>query len=102
MKTKYIKIAVSDRLPEKGGFYYTYTESGLKIADWFYEGKFNYVSPSYYPEYWLEEVPDHEDEMREMLEECKLQLEYLNKPERGTANNVLSRLNTLLTKLKQQ
>jgi hypothetical protein len=44
----------------------------------------------------------HEDDVIDMLYECKNQLEYLNeKQERGTTNAVLSRLDTLLQKLSK-
>ncbi|MDR4892245.1 MULTISPECIES: hypothetical protein [unclassified Chryseobacterium] len=100
MKVKYIKVSVSDILPENDGLYMTnlgsliysgierkfYTEESLEI-----EGI----------EWFLKEVPDYEDEMKEILEECQLQLEHLNYPvQRGTTNSVLSRLGTLLTKIK--
>lgn len=45
------------------------------------------------------EVPDREEEMREMLEECKNRLEYLNgRFPTGTTSNILSRLQKLLNK----
>lgn len=110
MKTKYIKVSVSDRLPEKDGVYFSWIdnpnsefhlvpEDYNKICRRAENGQFN----SFYDVTdYLIEVPDYEEEMKEMLEECRLQLEHLNSfKERGTTNSVLSRLETLLTKLKQ-
>lgn len=58
IKTLYRKVAVSERLPLKSGFYFTYAKSGTKKTIWFMNEKFSYVSPSYSPDYWLEEVPE--------------------------------------------
>lgn len=47
--------------------------------------------------YWIKEVPDNTNQLMELLEECKVQLEYLNNDkEHGTTNNLLSRLETIL------
>ncbi|MCT3674462.1 hypothetical protein HZQ94_14840 [Elizabethkingia anophelis] len=68
MKTKYVKVPVSERLPEKSGFYFTSKNSGVTEVVWFMDGKFSYVKPSYTPEFWLEEKEDHSEEMLSMLE----------------------------------
>ncbi|MGG7470798.1 hypothetical protein ACVVIH_20600 [Chryseobacterium arthrosphaerae] len=68
MKTKYIKVSVSDRVPEKSGFYYTFSTSGIKETVWFINDSFSYVSPSFTPQYWLDEVPDYEEETYRMLD----------------------------------
>jgi hypothetical protein len=70
-KTKYIKVAVSDRLPEKSKCVKVIDQSD-NIYDGFITDKdvwqvytqFEYGNI----EYWLEEVPDHEEEMREILQ----------------------------------
>lgn len=105
-KVKYTKVNTADRLPEKSGIYITNLGSLL-----FYEYEDEEVFKSLRSEkifsisqieFWLEEFPDREEEMREMLEECRVQLEFLNEhQERGTTNSVLSRLKTLLNELKQ-
>lgn len=75
MKTKYVKVPVSERLPEKSGFYFIIkpnshfdklkaTYFSVNTED-FGDGKDNEA------EYWLEEVPDHSEEMLSMLEEVK-------------------------------
>ena len=63
--SKYIKVSVSDRKPDRSGDF-------LTNMGWLYfnpdtkEWGFHYPSPL--PEYWLQEVPDYEDEMKEMLD----------------------------------
>lgn len=68
MKTKYIKVSVSKRTPEKRDYFHT--NKGklvfLPFAGW-YRGCMKVDDP----EHWLEEVPDMEEEMREMLEEIR-------------------------------
>ncbi|MEN5308774.1 hypothetical protein ABE425_14755 [Chryseobacterium cucumeris] len=93
--SKYIKVSVSERTPEKEGDYFCVIANGPSIMTCrsMYFERFKGIT------HWLEEKPDYEDEMKEMLEECQLQLEHLNNPSRGTTNSVLSRLETLLTKL---
>lgn len=78
MKTKYIAVPVSERLPEKEGKYQCITKSGnFKYVS--FSGVFIY-EPFYEEEeleYWLEEVPDHSEEMEEMLNEIFLELDSL-------------------------
>lgn len=96
-RTKYKKVAVSERLPEKEGDYFCVIANGPSIMTCrsIYFDRFKGIT------HWLEEVPDYEEEMMEMLEESRLQLEHLNSfQQRATTNSVLSRLETLLTKLK--
>ncbi|WP_126654092.1 hypothetical protein [Chryseobacterium aureum] len=67
MKTKYIKVSVSDRLPETAGNYYIINSIGTKQIEYFNGRR---LTESFIePEYWLQEVPDYEDEMKEMLDE---------------------------------
>lgn len=103
MKVKYIKVSVSDRLPEAEGKYMIYHKGFRTTLRSTFDPK-DHEKIEYYKEnieYWLEEVPDYEEEMKEMLEECKIQLEHLNYPvQRGTTNSVISRLETLLDKIK--
>lgn len=64
-KTKYIKVLVSKRVPDESKEYIT--DLGfLKYSSTmnFFIGHPGLVQK---PKYWLEEVPDREDEMREML-----------------------------------
>ncbi|KGT09524.1 hypothetical protein NV63_06775 [Elizabethkingia anophelis] len=93
MKTKYVKVPVSERLPEKSGFYFTSKNSGVTEVVWFMDGKFSYVRPSYTPEYWLEEKEDHSEEMLSLLEGI-VDAQY--SPEIS-----LSELNTRIRKAKE-
>ncbi len=100
--SKYIKVSVSDRLPDKYGKTGVIDNKGeFKTTEFLGTTNEEIFRVKY--DYWLEEKPDYEDEMKEMLEECVLQLEHLNSfKERGTTNSVLSRLETLITKLKTE
>lgn len=60
MKTKFIKVPVSERLPNKSGRYHT---SMGRI--WFFEDKRKWQFAGV--EYWLEEVPDYQDEIVDVL-----------------------------------
>ena len=101
---KYIKVSVSDRLPE--------VNKCVKVVDqedniydgfitdkqvWQVYTQFEYGTIAH----WLLEVPDYEEEMKEMLDKCKEKLEFLNNPYKGSANSLISELKELLTKLKQ-
>ena len=79
METLYRKVAVSERLPLKSGFYFTYTKSGRKKTIWFMNEKFSYVSPSYSPDYWLEEIPDNTQQIEKLEAEKKELLEALER-----------------------
>lgn len=103
MKTKFIRVSVEERLPEVEkhvlGIWNTGESGTVVINENGYWYSFEAQSECDQPDFWLEEVPDREDEMREMLEECRIQLQYLNeKQERGTTNSVLNRLIILLNK----
>lgn len=58
MKTKFTKVAVEERLPEKDGYYFT--NNGYKYF-------FDILGFTIKTDWWLEESPDREDEMIEML-----------------------------------
>lgn len=82
METLYRKVAISERLPKKAGFYFTIATSGVKTNQWFMNGKFSYESPSYIPTWWLEEIPDNSQQI-EKLEADKAEilevLKYANR-----------------------
>ncbi|WP_347219345.1 hypothetical protein [Chryseobacterium sp.] len=101
MSTKYKKVAVSDRLPNRSGDF-------LTSIGWLYFNpdtkEWGFHFPFSTPEYWLEEVPDYEDEMREMFEKA---IQYLNQCDWcpnmvETYGNFVMNSTELLTKLKQQ
>ncbi|MCT4253027.1 hypothetical protein HZP37_18195 [Elizabethkingia anophelis] len=73
MKTKFVKIPVSERLPEKEGCYPIIFKNTDIIRD-YYHGN-NVLSENFWKihiEYWLEEKEDHSEEMLSILEEVKL------------------------------
>ncbi|MDV4026522.1 hypothetical protein CMT52_19530 [Elizabethkingia anophelis] len=74
MKTKYVKIPVSERLPEKEGIYpVIFNLGGEEIVESvLYNDKFGFHAENTdcrYVDEWLEEVPDHSEEMLSLLEE---------------------------------
>ena len=94
MKTKYIKV--SERLPDNDGDYST--DQGelsfkVKTKDWYYAGwRYNHKVG-----FWLEEVPDYEEEMKDLLvkvDEEQCLLGYVT-------SDTHCDLEELLTKLKQ-
>ncbi|MCT4252087.1 hypothetical protein HZP37_13410 [Elizabethkingia anophelis] len=73
MKTKFVKIPVSERLPEKEGCYPIIFKNTDIIRD-YYHGN-NVLSENFWKihiEYWLEEKEDHSEEMLSILEDVKL------------------------------
>ena len=90
-KTKYIKVQVSERMPKVPEIYLT--DKGphkySKVMNVFINEKGNIVKPSC----WFKEVPDREDEMREMLERI-VNIQYDSKLP-------LSSLNAAIQKAKQ-
>lgn len=78
MKTKYVKVPVSERLPEKEGYCSVIFKDSDTIRD-YYHGK-NVLSENFWKnniEYWLEEKEDHSEEMEEMLNDIFLELDSL-------------------------
>ncbi|MEN5306793.1 hypothetical protein ABE425_04715 [Chryseobacterium cucumeris] len=67
--SKYIKVSVSDRTPDIRDYYDT--NVGLIL---FTPHNKRWETENDSIEYWLHEVPDYEDEMKEMLEEA---IQYL-------------------------
>ncbi|MCT4228706.1 hypothetical protein HZP39_04230 [Elizabethkingia anophelis] len=64
MKTKYVKVQVSERLPEKSGFYVMFVKNNpIPVTKYFAILGFNNNL-----EYWLEPAPDHSEEMLSLLE----------------------------------
>lgn len=70
MKTKYVKIPVSERLPEKSGKYLVYHKGFMTYL----QSNFSSSDPEkaeYYKEnieWWLEEKEDHSEEMLSLLQ----------------------------------
>lgn len=69
-KTKFIRVAVKHRSPEKGKDVIVISSNGKSGTCYFLAGLWHGQKYGE-PKYWLEEIPDIEDEMLQMLEECK-------------------------------
>jgi hypothetical protein len=107
MRTKFIKVSTADRPPEKRDYFHT--DKGqltfLPFAGW-YRGCMKVGDP----DYWLLEVPDYEEEMKEMLEKSLDFIEEIsmlipaNWPEkfRDHYNRKTLEIEELLTKLKTE
>ncbi|WP_185246660.1 hypothetical protein [Chryseobacterium bernardetii] len=101
MKTKYKKVPVSERLPkeETWQFFNSKTKCNL-FLEYYVENKKEMILNL--TDYWLEEVPDMEDEMREMLDKA---VQYLSECDWHpshveTYSNFTMNANEFLTKLK--
>ncbi|HAY3553797.1 hypothetical protein [Elizabethkingia meningoseptica] len=71
MKTKYVKVPVSDRLPEKEEEFLTSKgELYFSIERKQFETYKNTRNSN--PSFWLEEKEDHSEEMLSLLEDVKL------------------------------
>lgn len=96
MNTKYKKVATSDRLPNETDYFITENgELQFNIHDqkFWLEG-----THEMHPYWWLEEVPDYEDEMREMLEDLVKSFDSCV----GYGHPASDRAKELLIKTKQQ
>lgn len=100
--TKYIKVSVSDRLPYKEGDYFISSSSRTyedERKSFFNGTRFiDKYGSNMHVDYWLQEVPDYEDEMKEMLEaiynETNLYYEI--------SGDTRQEIKALLNKIKQQ
>jgi len=71
-KTKYIKVSVSERLPEKEGWYFIVYQNGEEDTDFYSDGKqWENV------DYWLHEVPDYEEEMKGLSVETMIEYGWI-------------------------
>ncbi len=105
--TKYKKVIVSDRLPTKNSNVILINCLG-DTFNGYYSEKNNWIisTGGHFSsiEYWLEEVPDYEEEMKEMLDKA---VQYLNECQWHpsyveTYSNFTMNANELLTKLKTE
>ncbi|MDV3814201.1 hypothetical protein CMU15_00450 [Elizabethkingia anophelis] len=102
MKTKYVKVPVSDRLPEKGiNSILLWNENPELVAKGYvskfgnliihgnvdYEGK---------PDLYLEEVPDHSEEMISLLEKIIIH----SKIDESHDYNLINKAKQLINKVK--
>lgn len=106
-KTKFTKVAVEERLPEEidTNTVFLTKEGNVRI---FYNKKYlKDYEPNYEEdelEYFLEESPDREDEMIEMLEEGIVHLNNLDWQRNmiKTYSNWVTNVETLLETIKQE
>lgn len=109
--SKYIKVSVSEKLPDKEGRYFLWVDNpnarnlnSQKLSaeynmerHFFKNGEFKTF---YDTTHYLEEKPDYEDEMKEMLEEV---YDYAKKwPLDGLPSQMEDKIEYLLTKLKTE
>lgn len=95
-KTKYVEVKPSDRLPSEKGEYIAVIDPESNFAGFYSFDPEDPADVEWWketPEYWLEEKPDHEDEMREMLEKVCTELYR-------TDNSMATEVKTLLNTLK--
>ncbi len=103
-KTKLIQVKPSENLPAEKGEYiavidpesnftgcYSFDPEDPDDVKWWKET----------PEYWLQEVPDYEDEMKEMLSKCMLEFGRF-KAELGQGSKLELEIKSILTKLKTE
>lgn len=94
---KYIKVSVSDRLPDKSGIYTIEFKNQL-IRSWYNGLNFFRNGEIVTAEYWLHEVPDYEDEMKEMINELISELDPATLS--GNYQEAIDKAKSLLSKLK--
>lgn len=95
--TKFIKVAVRERLPEKGKNVIVISSDGKSGTCYFLSGLWH-GQKNGAPKYWLEEVPDRESELIEMLETVTKELEE----NQGYTSAITSASNHLIQSVKQQ
>lgn len=96
-KIKYIKVPVSERLPKKKEAIFT-NEGQLIFLP--FAGWYNGCMKAGDPVYWLEEVPDREQEMKEMLEKI-VNIQYHSKLPLSSLNSAVREAKELLNSIKQ-
>lgn len=100
-KTKYVEIKPSEKLPTEKGEYIAVIDPETNFAGFF---SFDPEDPEDVkwwketPEYWLLEVKDNEDELRNMIDELIWELRNTEEPGRHT--EMIDKANSLLTKIK--
>lgn len=85
MKTKFIKVSVAERLPEKGKNVIVLSADGKSGTCYFLRGLWH-GQKNGEPKYWFEEVPDREAEMLEMLKLISEKAEVIYHEEDGEDN----------------
>ena len=96
MKTKFTKVAVSERLPSKDNKYFVIDITGELNKVPFRDAEFHSWQPIHF---WLEESPDREDEMIAILKEIHFDHFWNGNP---LSIDIKTKLESLLQSLKQE
>ncbi|MFP3835379.1 hypothetical protein [Chryseobacterium sp. SIMBA_028] len=101
MRTKFIKVSVEERKPTISKAYHT--NLGIVMYD---DNIGVFYKPGHHNiqiDFWLEEVPDMEDEMIELMKKLDTELDYQDRCREMTGElyECWDDLKSLLTKLKQ-
>lgn len=74
MKTKFVKVAVKNRLPDKEGFYFVETKD-LQQQGYYFIPTNPWISEEFVftIEYWYGEVRDNEDDLKQIVNNINLQ-----------------------------
>ncbi|WP_090347006.1 hypothetical protein [Elizabethkingia miricola] len=101
MKTKYVKVPVSERLPNKEEEFLTSKgELYFSIERKQFETYKNTRNSN--PSFWLEEKEDHSEEMLSMLEEVKNKFKpSLSHPLEEGQEEFINQIEELINKVKQ-
>ncbi|UTG62412.1 hypothetical protein J2O09_05505 [Elizabethkingia anophelis] len=106
MKTKYIAVPVSERLPEKEGIYpVIFNLGGEEIVESvLYNDKFGFHAENTdcrYVDEWLEEKEDHSEEMLYVLEDVKNKFKpSLSHPLEEGQEEFINQIEQLINKVK--
>ncbi|MDQ1855727.1 hypothetical protein [Chryseobacterium sp. WLY505] len=101
-KTKYLEVKPSDRLPSEKGEYIAVIDPETNFAGFYSFDPEDPADVEWWketPEYYLEEKPDYEEEMKEVLAKCMLEFGRF-KAELGKCSKLELEIKSLLTKLK--
>lgn len=82
MKTKFVKVSVEERLPEKDNNYFCTVKNGEMIMTCHNKLFSNYKGITH----WFEEIPDKEVEINEKLKHVEL---YLNEFHNDLAKSII-------------
>ncbi|TQM18304.1 hypothetical protein [Chryseobacterium aquifrigidense] len=102
-KTKYVEVKPSERLPAEKGEYIAVIDPESNFASFYSFDPEDPADVEWWketPEYWLEERPDYEDEMKKALEETKDSL--YNYAGSMDQIELVEKIESLLTKLKTE
>ncbi|MCT4034884.1 hypothetical protein HZQ14_15785 [Elizabethkingia anophelis] len=100
MKTKYIAVPVSERLPEKSRYYNT-DQGDLEFSKELGDEFFFVDGPVLNVQWWLEEKEDHSEEMLSLLEDVKNKFKpSLSHPLEEGQEEFINQIEQLINKVK--